>query len=86
MLRSYWDRPQKKHHEPRNVMRIGERYGKLVVIEPAGATNSRIKLWLCQCDCGGSKVVRHDHLRSNHTVSCGCAKRERVNKLNSFKH
>jgi hypothetical protein len=55
-------------------MKLGERYGKLVVTEPAGSTPSRIKLWLCQCDCGNAKVVRTDHLRTGHTVSCGCAR------------
>lgn len=75
----YWrDSKPKRIPVPRNVMRVGERYGKLVVTEPAGATKSRIKLWLCACDCGGSKVVRHDHLRNGHTVSCGCARKDRA--------
>jgi hypothetical protein len=70
----YWGEKKKKR-EPRNIMTVGEKYGRLTVIEPAGATKSRIKLWLCSCSCGGSKVVRHDHLRNGHTISCGCAQK-----------
>lgn len=70
-----WRGVTRKQPKPRNVMKIGERYGKLTVTESAGTTASRIKLWLCTCDCGGSKVVRHDHLRNGHTISCGCARR-----------
>ena len=78
-----WRGFTRKKPEPRNVMKIGERYGRLVVTESAGATESRIKLWLCACDCGGSKVVRHDHLRNGHTISCGCARKERIAKSNN---
>ncbi len=28
--------------------------------------------WECACDCGGSKAVRGDHLKSGATQSCGC--------------
>ena len=71
----YWNNKPKVHREPRNLMKVGERYGKLIVVAPAGSTPSRIKLWQCDCDCGGAKVVRTDHLRTGHTVSCGCAQR-----------
>jgi hypothetical protein len=73
-----WRGVARKPKEPRNVMTPGERYGKLTVMESAGSTTSRIKLWLCSCECGGTKVVRHDHLRNGHTISCGCAKRWRA--------
>lgn len=50
----------------------GKRYGRLVVIERAGSTSNGIALWKCKCDCGNEVVVQGAHLRSGHTVSCGC--------------
>lgn len=29
-------------------------------------------IWHCQCDCGNECDVSGSHLRSGHTVSCGC--------------
>lgn len=33
--------------------------------------------WLCQCDCGNTKVVKSDELKSGDTKSCGCLNDER---------
>lgn len=45
----------------------GHRFGRLVVIErvPGSA-------WLCQCDCGRSKIVTTSNLRGGNSTSCGC--------------
>ena len=51
---------------------IGNRYGKLVVIERAENNNRGEAQWLCRCDCGCEKVVRANDLRSGRTISCGC--------------
>jgi len=72
----YWA-SEKKKPTPRNKMKVGEVYSKLTVIEYAGSTKSRIKTWLCSCDCGGSRIVRHDHLRSGKVVSCGCTNKRK---------
>ena len=32
-------------------------------------------MWKCQCDCGNSKIVSTSHLKTNHTISCGCLKK-----------
>lgn len=54
---------------------IGKRFGKLVVIEYYGRKGSRNKkYYLCRCDCGNTKVVCIENLRSGHTQSCGCLK------------
>ena len=52
---------------------VGERYGKLTVIERVIDETKRSK-WLCQCDCGNKKVIRNDALRAKvkPTRSCGC--------------
>ena len=55
-------------------MQPGERYGRLVVIDPAVAP---LKAWV-RCDCGVEKVVRRMVLRNGSTVSCGCVRKENM--------
>jgi hypothetical protein len=59
------------------IDRIGERYGKLVVVSRAENTKSGQAQWECQCDCGNSivrsavNIRRHAH---KNMSSCGCAR------------
>lgn len=60
----------------RLVVGVGERYGKLEVIEevesrvtPNGTVVRRFK---CRCDCGKEKVVGLGSLRNGGTKACGC--------------
>lgn len=55
---------------------IGKRFGRLVVIKrtsdhyyPSGRHDV---CYTCQCDCGNVVDVLGIHLRSEHTISCGC--------------
>lgn len=50
---------------------IGNRYGKLKVVEYAGSSEG-VALWKCLCDCGNYCVVRGYNLRTGNTASCGC--------------
>jgi hypothetical protein len=54
----------------------GRRFGRLVACAEAGRSLGSI-LWLCHCDCGNETLVTGCHLRHG-TISCGCAKRERM--------
>lgn len=54
----------------------GQRYGRLVVVKPAGRFNSGEIRWECLCDCGAVKIIGRRALRSRNTVSCGCHRRE----------
>lgn len=54
----------------------GKRFKQLVVVErvednilPSGLKEP---MWLCNCDCGNTSVVRGAFLRTGHTGSCGC--------------
>lgn len=55
---------------------VGNKYGKLTVIEFGGMykslSGSTGALWKCQCDCGNKKVILGKSLRRKITVSCGC--------------
>ena len=60
----------------------GRRFGRLVVVSIAFRKNAIY--WSCQCDCGGSTVVRGTELRNGTTKSCGCGSREQA-RLNCQK-
>lgn len=52
----------------------GQRFGRLLVLEPAARRNGVI--WRCRCDCGAEHQVRAGHLRGGNIMSCGCLARE----------
>lgn len=56
---------------------VGQRFGRLVVIEEAGRKNANA-IWKCQCDCGNEYVARSNTLRRGVTTSCGCVCREKA--------
>ncbi len=56
----------------------GKRFGKLLAVRSTNKSTSNGILWVCECDCGGSKEVPVGHLtRRNHVKSCGCLRRGR---------
>lgn len=51
---------------------IGNKFGKLIVIEYGQPGKiGRTRFW-CRCDCGKLILVNADKLKNNHTRSCGC--------------
>ena len=60
----------------------GQTINRLVVIREYGRDKGGSVLWLCRClgkngnDCGNEVVVDGRNLRSEHTQSCGCLRRE----------
>lgn len=52
------------------INEIGNKYGSLTVIELTKDKNNRTA-WLCQCDCGKTKVVRGSDLRKGKITTCG---------------
>lgn len=59
---------------------VGQRFGKLVVIERAENDKHGNVRWLCRCDCGNETVVISGHLKSGATQSCGCLAKERASE------
>ena len=62
-----------------NLDIIGEKFGMLTVIRLATEEEKdSIKAsanggyFYCKCDCGGEKIARGSHLKSNLVKSCGC--------------
>ena len=64
---------------------VGQRFGKLTVIEEYGRTQAQTVLWKCICDCGNETIVRGTCLRNGHTTSCGCNKSKATIERN-YKH
>lgn len=51
------------------------KYGRLVVVSISEKRGKNI-YWNCQCECGNLRAVSTTHLRSGHTISCGCFRNE----------
>ena len=65
-----------KEKEKRLNHLVGQRFGKLIVIEPTDKRINGSIVWNCKCDCGNYKEVPTHALTSKHTQSCGCLIRE----------
>jgi hypothetical protein len=54
----------------------GRIFGRLVAIQPTGASKFGYRIWHCVCDCGNTKDVPLNQLcvakNSTGTASCGC--------------
>ena len=53
----------------------GQRFGRLAVISRAPNKGKDIR-WICQCDCGNTRVVYGGNVRRGLTESCGCLRLE----------
>lgn len=54
----------------------GQRFGRLTIVKRVENSNTGLTRWLCQCDCNKQTVVASGHLKSGHTKSCGCLRKE----------
>lgn len=56
------------------------RFGRVLVVERVasekGVGSGPIPRWRCLCDCGTEFVTRGSSLKSGHTKSCGCRKKQ----------
>lgn len=60
------------------INEIGNRYGKLLVIEEAGRTKKGMVKWKCQCDCGEINIIDGLKLRNKTRTCCiHCASKQR---------
>ncbi len=54
----------------------GKTFGRLTAIRPVAKAGSRKRFWLCSCVCGKQTEVEESHLKSGHTKSCGCYRKD----------
>ena len=63
---------------------VGQRFGKLVVIERVDNNRFDHVCYRCKCDCGGDTVVDSTNLKGGHTNSCGCIKSKGEMRINQW--
>ena len=50
----------------------GKRFGQWYVLGYSSQKDDRHRKWLCRCDCGTVRSVRHENLLDGRSTSCGC--------------
>ena len=63
----------------------GNKYGRWTVIEKGESKQKGETMWLCRCECGIEKYVRHSSLTTGNSKSCGCYHSERTSQAH-LKH
>ncbi|WP_050508105.1 hypothetical protein [Pseudomonas syringae] len=66
----------------KNLVHIGQRSGRLEVIDDQAITVGKSLRVLCRCDCGTEKLVGVFEITKSLTASCGCLVRETASRLN----
>ena len=51
---------------------IGQKFGRLTVIEKTEERDGRSIIWLCKCECGNFKKISSRNLIHDKIKSCGC--------------
>jgi len=54
---------------------IGQKFGRLLIIGPAGKNKYGQYLWECLCECENIKIISGNHLLMENTKSCGCLRK-----------
>lgn len=54
----------------------GGKFGKLTAIRPTDQRKCGSIVWECICDCGKTTFVSAQKLKTGHTQSCGCLRKD----------
>ena len=65
---------KKRIRQTQLINEVGNRYGRLTVLEYYGVNKDNHTLWRCICDCGNEKITTGKSLRAGLCKSCGCLK------------
>lgn len=58
----------------------GRTFGKLTVLSMVRSPLWKRPKWKCECACGRIRLVIASHLIEGHTRSCGCSRRESIQR------
>ena len=60
----------------KEIIKKGDRYGRLVAIRFDHKDKYSQQFWLFKCDCGNKKVINVSNVKKGDTKSCGCLRKE----------
>ena len=66
------------------INELGNRYGLLTVIGMIKDADNKT-VWLCQCDCGNTKIVKGKDLRRGNNTTCGRGCKLKYTRNGTFK-
>lgn len=69
------------HGKGRAIDLTGQRFGRLTALRPTEERRHGVVVWECVCDCGNTAFVSSDALKSRKNQSCGCLRREHMQRL-----
>ena len=66
---------------------VGAKFGRWTVLDtdllnPNSKAKQKVKYALCRCECGTERLVEYPRLYQGRSNSCGCIRKERVQKMN----
>jgi hypothetical protein len=61
-------------HEGYGDIKKGERYNHLLAVDYVGRSKSNKPIWTFLCDCGATKEIIVNSVKTGNTKSCGCIK------------
>lgn len=64
---------------------IGEKFGKLTILECAGVNERGQRLVKCKCDCGKETIKGYSEVSRLKVKSCGCLQKELYESGRAFK-
>ena len=68
---------------PKKKDLVGNRYGRLVVVEETERPSKYVRQFRCLCDCSNETLVRYANITSGNTTSCGCEQKRRAAEANT---
>jgi hypothetical protein len=63
---------------------IGQKFGRLIVIQRMNNDKHKKTQWLCKCNCGKETIIIGSHLKSENTRGCGCLKKEMITQRSTI--
>jgi hypothetical protein len=64
---------------------VGQKFWRLTVVE-FDSIRLWSSYWKCICECWVEKIIQWNHLRTWHTISCGCGNKHRTTHWMSGTH
>lgn len=62
------------------LTKIGEKYGKLTIIDIEKDENKKKYMMICRCECGNISKKFYSDIKNGEIVSCGCFSKEEASK------